>query len=239
MAEGFWACPRPSAMRALPSSRRSHIPSPRDHRQGGGRSPPETCRHSGDFPASLMPATRLPPKALPCPVPGLRRRTHPAARPCVNISFRPCSSTTRHVGKVAGRKNPNRRGKSPASPGEREGTRALAELGPVPRVAPVHGRTCDAARSCLLRYFPSSLSDWALCLIAANDFGGCGGAGRWVGCRKRLKGPEIGVSWGPVCRAGAPQPCQAGTRANSRLMFQAMVTRLHSPRAPSRPRSEN
>ena len=86
---------------------------------------------------------------------------------------------------------------------------------------------------------PSSLSDWGLRLIAANDFGGCGGAERWVGCRKRLKGPEIGVSWGPVCRAGAPQPCQAGTRANIRLMFQAMVTRLHSPRAPARPRSEN
>ena len=79
---------------------------------------------------------------------------------------------------------------------------------------------------------PSSLSDWGLRLIAANDFGGCGGAGSWVGCRKRLKGPEIGVSWGPVLRAGAPQPCQAGTRANIRLMFQAMVTRLHSPRAP-------
>src|SRR5271166_1846377 len=50
-----------------------------------------------------------------------------------------------------------------------------------------------------------------------------------VGSRKRLKGPEIGVSWGPVCRAGAPQPCQAGTRANIRLMFQTMVTKLHSP----------
>ena len=44
-----WACPRPSAMRALPSSRRSHISRPRDHRQDGGRSllsPPRTCRHS-------------------------------------------------------------------------------------------------------------------------------------------------------------------------------------------------
>ena len=85
----------------------------------------------------------------------------------------------------------------------------------------------------------SSLSDWGLRLIAANDFGGCRGAGRWIGCRKRLKGPEIGVSWGPVCRAGALRPHQAGTRANIRLMFQAMVTRLHSPRPPARPRSEN
>ena len=36
-------------MRALPSSRRSHISRPRDHRQDGGRSllsPPRTCRHS-------------------------------------------------------------------------------------------------------------------------------------------------------------------------------------------------
>ena len=48
----------------------------------------------------------------------------------------------------------------------------------------------------------SSLSDWGLRLIAASDFGGCGGAGRWVGCRKWLKGPEIAVFWGPVCRAG-------------------------------------
>jgi hypothetical protein len=31
-------------------------------------------------------------------------------------------------------------------------------------------------------------------LIAANDFGGCGGAGRRIGCRRRLKGPEIGGS---------------------------------------------
>ena len=95
----------------------------------------------------------------------------------------------------------------------------------------------ETSRRCIMQ--ASSLSDWGLRLIAANDFGGCGGAGRWVGRRKRLKGPEIGVSWGPVCRAGAPQPCQAGTRANIRLMFQTMVTRLHSPRAPARPRSEN
>ena len=33
------------------------------------------------------------------------------------------------------------------------------------------------------------------------------------------------LPWGPVCRAGAPQPCQAGARANIRLMFQAMVRR--------------
>src|SRR5271166_1946261 len=44
----------------------------------------------------------------------------------------------------------------------------------------------------------SSLSDWGSWLIAANDFGGRGGGGRWVGCRKRLKGPEIGVFWGFV-----------------------------------------
>ena len=37
----------------------------------------------------------------------------------------------------------------------------------------------------------SSLSDSGLRVIAANDFGGCGGAGRWVGRRKRLKGPAM------------------------------------------------
>jgi len=34
-------------------------------------------------------------------------------------------------------------------------------------------------------------------------------------------------------------PPQAGARANIRLMFQAMVTSLHSPRALSSPRMEN
>jgi hypothetical protein len=35
------------------------------------------------------------------------------------------------------------------------------------------------------------------------------------------------------------RPHQAGLRMNIRLMFQAMVTRLHSPRALSSPRNEN
>jgi len=37
----------------------------------------------------------------------------------------------------------------------------------------------------------------------------------------------------------APGPCQAGLRTNIRLIFQAMVTRLHSPRTFSSPRNEN
>ena len=40
-------------------------------------------------------------------------------------------------------------------------------------------------------------------------------------------------------RCGLRGPRQAGLRANIRLMFQAIVTRLHSPRAFSSPRSEN
>ena len=40
-------------------------------------------------------------------------------------------------------------------------------------------------------------------------------------------------------RQGAPRACQAGARTNIRFRFQAMVTRLHSPRTFSSPRSEN
>src|SRR5271165_7174750 len=80
---------------------------------------------------------------------------------------------------------------------------------------------------------PSSLSDWALRLIAENDFGGLRRRRHWVGAEERLMGRRSAFPWGPVCRAALPQPCQAGMRANSRLMFQAMVTRLHSPRAPA------
>jgi hypothetical protein len=36
-----------------------------------------------------------------------------------------------------------------------------------------------------------------------------------------------------------PRPQQAGLRTNIRFKFQAMVTRLHSPRTFSRPRREN
>jgi len=51
----------------------------------------------------------------------------------------------------------------------------------------------------------------------------------------RLQGGRRGV-----CGAfGGRPPLQAGLRANIRLTFQAMVTRLHSPRAFSSPRIEN
>ncbi len=100
-AEGFWACPRPSAMRALPSSRRSHNSPPArpPARWRQVSSPPMTCRHSGGPRcAGSSPFTSY-----------KRRRTHPAARPlelCVYLLLMPCSSTTRHRGqcKVAGRK---------------------------------------------------------------------------------------------------------------------------------------
>ena len=46
------------------------------------------------------------------------------------------------LAKVAGRKDPNRR-KEPGEPGERQGTRALAGLGPVPR------SVCRAGRAAL------------------------------------------------------------------------------------------
>jgi hypothetical protein len=44
---------------------------------------------------------------------------------------------------------------------------------------------------------------------------------------------------GALRRVGRTAAAQAGLRANIRLMFQAMVTRLHSPRALSSPRIEN
>jgi hypothetical protein len=39
--------------------------------------------------------------------------------------------------------------------------------------------------------------------------------------------------------SGGAWPRQAGARANIRFMFQAMVTRLHSPRTFSSPRRKN
>jgi hypothetical protein len=49
---------------------------------------------------------------------------------------------------------------------------------------------------------------------------------------------RIGDGWGfPGC--GSVRPHQAGLRTNIRFIFQAMVTRLHSPRALSSPRIEN
>ena len=122
MAEGFWACPRPSAMRALPSSRGSHIPRPRGHRQGGGRSqsPPRPVAipgiPKGPF-AGINEAYA--PKALPCPVP---------ARPCVNISLRPCSSNS-----PCWRRSPGGKiligAKSPASPANAKGQERSPGLG--------------------------------------------------------------------------------------------------------------
>src|SRR5271163_2948107 len=38
---------------------------------------------------------------------------------------------------------------------------------------------------------------------------------------------------------GLPRPRQAGARTNIRFRFQAIVTRLHSPRTLASPRSEN
>src|SRR5271166_3640840 len=50
------------------------------------------------------------------------------------------------LAKVAGRKDPNRR-KEPGEPGERQGTRALAGLGPVPRSGGQNGLRDAEGRS--------------------------------------------------------------------------------------------
>jgi len=59
--------------------------------------------------------------------------------------------------------------------------------------------------------------------------------GRWPRQEEAVAG-LIGAFWSAV---EDRRPPQAGARANIRLMFQAMVTRRHSPRAFSSPRIEN
>jgi hypothetical protein len=61
-------------------------------------------------------------------------------------------------------------------------------------------------------------------------------AGRLVGSDGLIVGPMGRLRFGCFGRA---QPYQAGLRANIRFIFQAMVTRLYSPRAFSSPRIEN
>ena len=75
-------------------------------------------------------------------------------------------------------------------------------------------------------------------LIAENDLALQGLPDIWVLSSKGGWGPHIGVGGRNRSSAGALRPCQADA-GDIRLMFQAMVTRLHSPRAPARPRSEN
>ena len=60
------------------------------------------------------------------------------------------------------------------------------------------------------------------------------------GCGQAPIGPARGSVGLPVMgRPGTAAPRQAGARTNIRFKFQAMVTRLHSPRTFSSPRSEN
>src|SRR5271166_1846375 len=48
--------------------------------------------------------------------------------------------------------------------------------------------SCNSTRFDVQFCSSSSLSDWGLRLIAANDFGGCGGAGRWGWEQKAIEG---------------------------------------------------
>ena len=60
------------------------------------------------------------------------------------------------------------------------------------------------------------------------------------GCGQAPIGPARGSVGLPVMgRPGTAAPRQAGARTNIRFKFQAMVTRLHSPRTFSSPRSKN
>jgi len=62
-----------------------------------------------------------------------------------------------------------------------------------------------------------------------------------VGARRRWhrQGPDWSSAQRFTGRGLSPRPYRVGQRANSRFMFQAMVTRLHSPRTRSSPRSRN
>ena len=89
------------------------------------------------------------------------------------------------------------------------------------------------------------IADLAACRTEVWDFlGGAdfGPLGR-VYCVIDFRGRGE-VAWGALAESleahfGQLRPPQAGLRANIGLMFQAMVTRLHSPRARSSPRIEN
>ncbi len=52
---------------------------------------------------------------------------------------------------------------------------------------------------------------------------------------------DVKISWsrGLFRGSGVRFSCQAGVRANIRLMFQARVTSVHSPLTLARPRREN
>ena len=99
-----------------------------------------------------------------------------------------------------------------------------------------------AAFALSIRYMfkPSSLSDSGLRLIAENVFGALRVCRRSGDCRRKGFGAGYRRWRAAIGRAPARYGLiRRGTQANIRLMFQAMVTRFHSPRAPLRPRSEN
>src|SRR5450631_1724378 len=58
-------------------------------------------------------------------------------------------------------------------------------------------------------------------------------------CRTEGGGGDFGAFEASLWLCAQLSSSQAGIRVNMRLMFHAMVTRLHSPRAFSRPRIEN
>ena len=84
-----------------------------------------------------------------------------------------------------------------------------------------------------------SLAAFLVCVIPENDFGALRSAHIGGLSSKGGWGRIWALAGGNLSSAGTLRPHQAGTQANIRLMFQAMVTRLHSPRAPARPRSKN
>jgi len=63
---------------------------------------------------------------------------------------------------------------------------------------------------------------------------------RLIASRTLAEAPIAILAWAFWAAPRSPLwPVQEGTRANIRFIFQAMVTRLHSPRAFSSPRIEN
>src|SRR5271166_4442136 len=83
----------------------------------------------------------------------------------------------------------------------------------------------------------SSLSDWG---FVAGDLGELKRLGTWNRLQARLRGGIwVASRTLALLAAGCLAAVQAGARTNIRLRFHAIVTRLHSPRTLSRPRSKN
>src|SRR5208283_388430 len=96
--------------------------------------------------------------------------------------------------------------------------------------------------------FAESTESKSALAACRTDFLGCRGEARLLPCALVLRliasktlaeAPIAILAWAFWAAPSGLWPLQAGARTNIRFIFQAMVTRLHSPRAFSSPRIEN